>query len=100
MGVPVLTLEGKTTVSRQGVRFLRSAGLDDLLAESLEDYVRIASDLASDLARLADLRSSLRERMSRSPLLDAPRLTRDLEAAYRALWEQWLAASTAPSTTS
>jgi predicted O-linked N-acetylglucosamine transferase (SPINDLY family) len=91
MGVPVISPAGGMSASRQGVRFLRNVGLDELLAESLEDYVRIASDLASDLARLADLRSGLRERMIRSPLTDAPRLTRDLEAAYRALWEQWLA---------
>jgi predicted O-linked N-acetylglucosamine transferase (SPINDLY family) len=92
MGVPVISLAGGMSAARQGVRFLRSVGLDELLAESLDDYVRIARDLAGDLARLADLRSGLRARMSGSPLLDAPRLTRDLEAAYRALWEQWLAA--------
>ena len=34
----------------QGVRFLRSVGLDELLAETLEDYVRIATELAGDLA--------------------------------------------------
>jgi predicted O-linked N-acetylglucosamine transferase (SPINDLY family) len=83
MGVPVISLAGPTSVSRQGVRFLRNAGLDELLAETPEQYVRIASDLADDLSRLAALRSGLRERMRCSPLLDARRLTRDLEAAYR-----------------
>jgi predicted O-linked N-acetylglucosamine transferase (SPINDLY family) len=92
MGVPVISLAGRMSVARQGVRFLRSVGLDELLAESLEDYVRIATDLAGDLARLAALRSGLRERMSRSPLMNALRLTSDLEAAYRALWKNWLAA--------
>jgi hypothetical protein len=92
MGVPVISLAGRMSAGRQGVRFLRGVGMDELLAESLEDYVRIASDLASDIVRLAELRSGLRERMSRSPLMDAPRLTCGLEAAYRALWEQWLAA--------
>jgi predicted O-linked N-acetylglucosamine transferase (SPINDLY family) len=92
MGVPVISLAGRMSVSRQGVRFLRNVGLDELLAETSEDYVRIASELAGDLSRLAALRAALRERMSRSPLMDAHRLTRDLEAAYRAMWEQWLAA--------
>jgi predicted O-linked N-acetylglucosamine transferase (SPINDLY family) len=80
------------SVSRQGVRFLRTVGLDELLAATLEDYVRIAIELAGNRARLADLRSGLRERMSRSPLMDAVRLTRDLEAAYRGIWEKLLAA--------
>ncbi len=92
MGVPVISQAGRMSVSRQGVRFLRTVGLDELLAETLEDYVRIATALAGDLARLADLRSGLRERMSRSPLMDAQRLTRDLEAAYVGIWENWLAA--------
>jgi predicted O-linked N-acetylglucosamine transferase (SPINDLY family) len=83
MGVPVISLAGPTSVSRQGVRFLRNVGLDELVAETPELYVRIASKLAGDLSRLAALRSGLRERMKRSPLLDAQRLTRDLEAAYR-----------------
>ena len=87
MGVPVISLAGQMSVSRQGVRFLRSAGLDELLAETPEDYIRIASDLAGDLARLAALRTTLRERMSRSPVVNAHRLTRDLEAAYRTMWD-------------
>jgi protein O-GlcNAc transferase len=92
MGVPVISLGGWTSVSRQGVRFLRSVGLDELLAETPEDYVRIAAELAGDLARRADLRAGLRERLSCSPLMDANRLTRDLEAAYAGIWEHRLAA--------
>ncbi len=92
MGVPVISQAGRMNVSRQGVRFLRTVGLDELLAETLEDYVRIATALAGDLARLADLRSGLRERMSRSPLMDAQRLARDLEAAYVGIWKNRLAA--------
>jgi predicted O-linked N-acetylglucosamine transferase (SPINDLY family) len=92
MGAPVISLAGSMSVSRQGVRFLRSVGLDELLADSPEHYVRIASTLAGDRARLAALRSALRERMTHSPLLDARRLTRDLEAACRELYEKPLAA--------
>ena len=80
---------GLAGASRQGVRVLRAAGLHELLAETPDDYVRIATVLAGDLPRMAALRSSLRERLSRSPLMDSRRLTRDLEAAYRDLWEGW-----------
>ena len=90
MGVPVISLVGAASRSRQGVRFLKSVGLDMLLADSAEDYVRIACDLAEDLPRLEALHSGLRERMSRSPLMDSRRLSRDLEAAYWAMWQGWL----------
>jgi predicted O-linked N-acetylglucosamine transferase (SPINDLY family) len=91
MGVPVIALAGRMSVSRQGVRFLRNVGLDELIAETPEDYARIATELADDLRRLAVLRSGLRERMSRSPLMDDERLTRDLESAFQAVHERGLA---------
>jgi protein O-GlcNAc transferase len=90
MGVPVLTLAGRTCVSRQGVRFLRTVGLDELIADTPEDYVRVATELAGDLPRLAALHAGLRERMRRSPLLDARQFTKDLEEAYAAMWERWV----------
>jgi predicted O-linked N-acetylglucosamine transferase (SPINDLY family) len=92
MGVPVIGLAGRMGVSRQGVRFLRTVGLDELLAETVDDYVRIATDLAGDRERLAALHAGLRRRMGRSPLMDASRLTRDLEAAYRGMGEERLPA--------
>jgi predicted O-linked N-acetylglucosamine transferase (SPINDLY family) len=91
MGVPVISLAGRMGASRQGVRFLRSVGLGEFVAETPEEYARIAAELAGDLSRPATLRSTLRERMSRSPLMDARRLTRDLEAAYHTMWAKALA---------
>jgi predicted O-linked N-acetylglucosamine transferase (SPINDLY family) len=88
MGVPVISLAGRMGASRQGVRFLRSLGLNDLLADTPEDYVRIAAELAGDSPRLAALHCGLRERMARSPVMDARRLTSDLEAAFHAMCER------------
>jgi predicted O-linked N-acetylglucosamine transferase (SPINDLY family) len=87
MGVPVLSLAGRTCVSRHGVRFLRNVGLDELIAQTPEAYVRAATEMAGDLPRLAALRDGLRERMGRSPLMDGLRFTRHLEAAYRGMGE-------------
>jgi protein O-GlcNAc transferase len=89
MGVPVVTLAGRTSVSRQGVRFLGSVGLDELIARTPEGYVRLAADVAGDLPRLSALHAGLRERMMRSPLTDAARFTSNLEAAYRGMWDRW-----------
>jgi predicted O-linked N-acetylglucosamine transferase (SPINDLY family) len=90
MGVPVISLAGRRNVSRQGVRFLRSLDLDDLLADSPEDYIRIGVDLATDLPRLAGYRAGLRERMVCSPLMNSEKLTRGLEAAYLWMREEYL----------
>jgi protein O-GlcNAc transferase len=91
MGVPVLTLPGKMPMSRAGLSLLSSVGLGEFVASSEEDYVRIAVELTANLARLAELRAGLRPRMQVSPLMDAPRFARNVEAAYRSMWERWCA---------
>jgi protein O-GlcNAc transferase len=91
MGVPVVSLRGKTAVGRGGLSILSNVGLPELAARSEEEYVRIASELAADLPRLKDLRQTLRQRMQQSPLMDAPRFARNVEAAYRQMWRKWCA---------
>jgi protein O-GlcNAc transferase len=89
MGTPVLTLFGEMPVSRAGLSLLSSIGLGELAASSEEDYLRIAVELAGNLPRLAELRATLRVRMQASPLMDAPRFARNVEAAYRKMWLAW-----------
>lgn len=97
MGVPVVTLAGPTPVSRGGLSLLANVGLEALAATSGDDYVARAVELARDLPRLAGIRASLRETMSRSPLTDVPRFARDLESAYRTMWRRWCTESAAPA---
>lgn len=81
MGVPVVTLAGTHHLSRVGVSFLHAVGLADLIAETPDDYVRIASTLAADKQRLTHLRESLRTLLACSALMDGPGVTRDFEDA-------------------
>jgi predicted O-linked N-acetylglucosamine transferase (SPINDLY family) len=82
MGVPVVTLAGQVSRSRMGASVLGTIGLSELVAASEDDYVRIAAELARDLPRLSAMRSGLRDRVARSPILDCAGFTRELEAAY------------------
>jgi predicted O-linked N-acetylglucosamine transferase (SPINDLY family) len=72
---------------------LASLGLCELVAQDEDEYVRLAVGLANDLPRLTHLRETLRARMEQSPLTDASRFARDIEAAYRDMWRQWCAKS-------
>lgn len=85
MGVPVVSLCGQTAVSRAGLSQASNLGLQDLVAADAEGYARIAEALAGDPDRRRQLRHSLRERMSRSPLMDAARFAADMEAVYHAI---------------
>ena len=91
MGVPVVSLVGRTAVGRGGLSILSNIGLADLASRDIEGYVALAAALAGDTARLTELRASLRGRMQASPLMDAVRFTRNLEAAYREMWRRWCA---------
>jgi protein O-GlcNAc transferase len=54
--------------------------------------VRLAAEFACDGRVIADLRSTLRQTMRESPLMDEVRFTRDLETAYRSMWRAWCTA--------
>ncbi|MGV2290234.1 tetratricopeptide repeat protein [Trinickia sp. YCB016] len=100
MGVPVVTRAGRTAVGRGGLSQLANLGLTELTAQSDDEYVRIAVQLANDRPRLAALRAGLRARMERSPLMDGERFARGVEGAYRRMWGEWCAqepASSGPS---
>jgi protein O-GlcNAc transferase len=89
MGVPVVTRAGQTAVSRGGASLLSNTGLPDLIARTDDRYVEIATSLARDRTRLTDLRTTLRPRLQSSPLMNAPRFTRNVEHAFRAMWRTW-----------
>ncbi|CAN5404496.1 tetratricopeptide repeat protein [soil metagenome] len=88
MGVPLVTLRGRTAVGRGGVSILSNLGLTDLIADSPAEYVAIAIREASDLARLNERRQTMRPMLQSSILTDAPRWTRELEAIYQQIAPQ------------
>jgi protein O-GlcNAc transferase len=95
MGVPVVTLAGRTHVSRVGVSLLNCVGLPELVAETPREYLSIASELAANPSRLNALRGSLRNNLRSSPLMDGARFAAEVEGAYRQMWRNWCAAGVA-----
>lgn len=96
MGVPVITLAGNVHRGRVGASLLDAVGLGRFVAETPERYLALAAELAADLDHLAELRTTLRRRVSESPLCDAPAFARKVEAAYRDLWRAWCARESGP----
>jgi protein O-GlcNAc transferase len=89
MGVPVLTCVGSTIVGRAGLCQAQNLGLPQLVAHTPEAFVGTAGELVSDLPALENLRQNLRARLEQSPLMNAERFARNLEAAYREAWQAW-----------
>jgi predicted O-linked N-acetylglucosamine transferase (SPINDLY family) len=89
MGVPVVTLAGRTHASRVGATILSRLGLPELVTASPDAYVARAVALARDATMLAGLRSTLRDRLRASALTDGARFARAFEAVLREAWTDW-----------
>ncbi len=89
MGVPVVTLAGRCHAGRVGASLLTRVGLEGWVASDRADYIEKAASWAGNPAGLAELRMGLRERLRASPLMDAKRVARRLEAVYREAWRTY-----------
>jgi len=88
-GVPCISLAGERQVSRMGVSLLTAIGHSELVAQSQDEYFNTAVALAKDLPRLSEIRQNLRSATANSPLCDAAGYTRDLEKAFREMFQLW-----------
>lgn len=95
MGVPVLTLAGDRLLARQTEGMLRALGMNEWIATSEADYVDRAIRLAQSPEMLQHLRTTLRDRVEASALMNAPQFALDLEEAFRGMWKRWCEGITA-----
>jgi hypothetical protein len=83
MGVPVVSLAAAGMAGRLSASLLASAGCGAWIANSEDDYIRIARSLAQGGPRQQAQRLALREQVAASPMANAQRLTRALESCYQ-----------------
>jgi len=86
MGVPVLTLSGRSFPSRVCGSLVRSAGLPEMVCETAQDYVDRAVALGREPARLTAYAQRLQDNRDSCVLFDTELLARRLEALYRQMW--------------
>lgn len=88
MGVPVVTLPGKTFAGRHSLSHLHAIGLNEFIADSAEDYIDRACSLAANSEALVEWRNTLRDRLLMSPLCDSKRFAGFLGAALNKLFDE------------
>jgi predicted O-linked N-acetylglucosamine transferase (SPINDLY family) len=91
MGVPVVTLAGRTHAGRMVASVLTSSGLPQWIGTSPQAYIRIAGQMAGDIEGLRELRRTLRQRFAASRAMDGRAFANELEEAYRLMWRRWCA---------
>lgn len=85
MGVPVVTMAGRSHAGRVGASLLRAAGLGEHCAADEDGFVEIAARLGAEVARVRADRAGLRSRLLSSSLCDGAGFARRFEEALRSL---------------
>ena len=87
-GVPLLSKIGETFASRVGASLLRAVGLPELIVETWDDYLSLASALAENPEKLGKLRQALLTQRLKAPLFKTEAFTQDLELLFERIWAQ------------
>ena len=86
MGVPVVTLRGRSHGARFGATILTHADLAELIAENSMEYIKKAVQLGKRTQYTAGYHAGLREHMLKSPFMDAKLYMSEIEACYKRIW--------------
>lgn len=89
MGVPVVTLLGTRHAGRVGASILHRLGLSAHVAPTVGKYIESACSLARDPQKLQEVRSTMRQRMQDSEVMDSKLFTAHLEDVFQQLWKEY-----------
>ena len=81
---------GKSFCFAGVISLLNSIGLSELITHNLEEYEKLAIRLASAPLELKAIRNKLYQNRFTDPLFDTPRFTKNLEKAYKKMWNIFL----------
>jgi len=88
LGIPVVTLIGKTHAQRVSYSILKNIGFDESLAHSLDEYVDKAVQLARKPETLSVLRKCLGSLFRYSILRQPEKFTQQLDNLYLQAWQE------------
>jgi predicted O-linked N-acetylglucosamine transferase (SPINDLY family) len=91
VGVPVVSLQGRTFAQRVAASLLGAVALPELACTDRASYRATVLTLAADAPKRAALRAHLDAQRGASPLFDGARFARDIEALYTRMWERAVA---------
>jgi predicted O-linked N-acetylglucosamine transferase (SPINDLY family) len=88
-GLPVLTCLGKAFAGKICASIVASIGLPDLITRAPEEFEARAIELATQPAKLREIRDRLSANRATTRLFDSRRFTKDMELAYFAMLERY-----------
>ena len=89
VGLPVLTLAGKSMVSRVAGSLLNNINMKELITYNYTDYKNMALKICNDKSYLNTIKSRLQKEKLTSPLFNTKQYTKDLEKIYSKLYQDF-----------
>ncbi len=86
-GVPVITIAGSSQSARTGASILSALGMPALVQAGIDGYEKLAIGLATDSRWLEETKDTVRKQVTVSPLFDPAALARDLNSAFRTMYD-------------
>jgi predicted O-linked N-acetylglucosamine transferase (SPINDLY family) len=85
MGIPIITIAGKSFASRVAGSILSTVGLKELITKNSKEYIQLALKIATDREKLKKLKSHLSKSFNTTKLFNSKKFTRDLENIFTKL---------------
>ena len=89
-GLPVLTRIGQSFASRVSASLLNAIDLPELITNTESEYVNMAIELATDSNKLMKIKDKLKKNRLSKALFDVNLFTKNIEAAYKIIYEKYL----------
>lgn len=89
MSIPLVTLAGQQFAARNSYAFMINAGIQEGIAHSPEEYIEWGIHLGRDRALRQQVAETLRASRTTAPLWQVPAFAREMETAYREMYEEF-----------
>lgn len=90
MGVPFVTMEGKTYHERVGTSMLKHLKLYELIAQNTEEYVEKIVELANDKKKRIEYNLNIRKKIKEHPMSDHKKFVKSIEDAYEDIYQRFM----------
>ena len=90
VGIPVLTLKGKSFASRVATSLLTSMNLSELITDKLQDYEEMAFKISKDLNMFEKLKDKISENEIKSNVFKPDIYTKKIEESYKKVYQNYI----------
>ena len=85
MGLPIITIMGKSFASRVAGSILNTINMPELITNKLKDYEDLAIQLGNDKTKLVNIKRKIKSNSKKSLFFDSKKFTENLENIYTRL---------------